>query len=340
MSTPMTTSRTLRATLRSMGPMDPIPPPPPATPASAPGPVACKRHPDVQTMLRCTRCGDPICPDCMQPAPVGYQCPDCARGGRQEIHRPSQNVVAAPGRGPTLTNIILLVLVAMYGVEVAAAGVGSLVWGPSSVKLIQLGADIGYHCSPVQGQGLIGVGAGQYWRLFTAIFLHAGLLHLAMNGYALWAFGNIVEQELGKTRFLVIFFVGGVFASAASFVFGSFFAPSVGASGAIFAVFGAFAGYAWRRRELSFYAARLRTVFTLIIINAVFAAGLSGVIDWRAHVGGFVGGLVLGLAADGARDRRFAPVLFGAAAIGLVVIGALLVLNHAAALQALYGNPC
>src|SRR5262245_17518856 len=170
--------------------MDPtVPPPPPAAPSPAPGPVACKRHPNVQTMLRCTRCGDPICPDCMRPAPVGYQCPDCARGNRQEIRRPAQNVTVAAGRGLTLTNIILLILVAMYGLEVAVARTGTaLIGGPSVNVLVQLGASVGYACT--RSGDLIGIGAGEPWRLFTSIFLHASLIHIAMNGYALWAFGN------------------------------------------------------------------------------------------------------------------------------------------------------
>jgi membrane associated rhomboid family serine protease len=273
----------------------------------------------------------------MRPAPVGYQCPDCARGNRQEIHRPAQNVMVAAGRGFTLTNIILLILVAMYGLEVAMAGTGALVGGPSVNVLVNLGASVGYACT--RSGDLIGIGAGEPWRLFTAIFLHASLIHIAMNGYALWAFGNIVEQELGKARFLVIFFVGGLFASVASFTFGSPTIPGVGASGAIFAVFGAFAGYAWRRRELAFYAARLRTVLTLIVINALLAAGVSA-IDWRAHAGGFVGGVILGLAADGLGNRRAATAAFSLAAVGLLVVGAFAVTSHSAALQALYGPTC
>jgi membrane associated rhomboid family serine protease len=318
--------------------MDRTFPPPPSNPsAAAPGPVACKRHPDVQTMLRCTRCGDPICPECMRPAAVGYQCPDCARGSRQEVHRPAQRVGAAPGRGLTLTNVILLILVAMYGVEVVLGGAGSLFAGPSTGTLVRLGASVGYACT--RSGHLIGIGAGEQWRLFTAIFLHAGLIHLAMNGYALWAFGNIVERELGKTRFLIIFLVGGLFASVASFTFGPATVPGVGASGAIFAVFGAFVGYSWRRRDLAFYAGRIRNAIVLIVINAVFSFSIPG-IDWRAHVGGFVGGLFMGLAADGLGDRRSAHATFAASAVVLVVVGAFAVSSHSASLQALYGTTC
>ena len=306
-------------------------PPPPA------GAVACKRHPGTQTMLRCTRCGDPICPDCMRPAAVGYQCPSCARGSKQEIHRGAQQIVAAPGRGLTLTNVVLLILVAMYGLEVAVGGVGSLVNGPSVDVLVRLGASLGY--APLSPGGpIIGIASGQEWRLATSIFLHGSLIHLAMNGYALWAFGNIVEQEVGRARYVGIFLVGGLFASTASFVFGVHNLPGVGASGAIFAILGAFFGYAWRRRELAFYQARIRNVIVLIVINAFVAFGMRA-IDWRAHVGGFIAGVVLGLAVDGFKDRERSPAVFIVACALLLAVAAIGVVTHGAALRELYGPP-
>ena len=317
-----------------MSGMDPTP----AVPPVPVGSVACKRHPNVQTMLRCTRCGDPICPDCMRPAAVGYQCPSCARGAKQEIHRPAQQVTAvAPGRGLTLTNVILLILVAMYGIEVALGGIGSFVNGPSVDVLVRLGASLGY-ARLAHGTPIIGIAAGQEWRLATSIFLHGSLIHLAMNGYALWAFGNIVEQEIGRARYMAIFVVGGLFASTASFVFGLYYRPGVGASGAIFAILGAFLGYAWRRRELAFYQARIRNVLVLIVINAFVAIGISS-IDWRAHVGGFIAGLVLGLAVDGFKGRERSPAVFVVACVLLLVVAAIGVVTHGAALRALYGPP-
>jgi membrane associated rhomboid family serine protease len=315
-------------------PLAPAVPPPPAQPApeQPTGPVPCKRHPNVQTMLRCVRCGDPICPDCMRPAPVGYMCPSCAQGSQQEIRRPAQNVGVRPGRGLTLTNAILVILLVVYAIEVWLGGPSSLVSGPNTNVLVRMGASVGFACT--RTGDLIGIGAGEQWRLFTAIFLHAGLIHLAMNGYALWAFGNVVEAELGKGRFLLIFFIGGLFASAASFVFGVPNVPGVGASGAIFAIFGAFVGYSWRRRELAFYAARIRNAVTLIVINAVFSFSVPG-IDWRAHVGGFIGGLVLGLAADGLRDESNRTATFAVATVGVLALTVFGVVTHTASLQAL-----
>ena len=123
------------------------------------------------------------------------------------------------------------------------------------------------------------------------MFLHAGLLHIAFNAYALWIFGTVVEQELGSLRLLLIYFSTGIVASAASYAFGPSPVPAVGASGAIFGIFGAFVTYNYRRRHLAIAAARLRAAVTIVVINMVLALSIQG-IDWRAHVGGFLAGTV------------------------------------------------
>jgi len=281
--------------LLSMDAMDPsIPPPPPDTD----GPVACKRHPDVQTGLRCVRCGDPICPDCMRPAAVGYQCPDCARGSRQEVHQPGRRIGSAAA-GATVTKGLLLIMVAVYVVEVAVdASSAALIQGPTTATLIKVGAII-----PAL------VGDGEYWRLGTGIFLHAGLIHIALNGYALWIIGSVVESELGSLKYLVIFLVTGLFASACVFMFSGVFEPTVGASGAIFGLFGVFAAYNYRRRHIPFYAARLRTMLYLIVLNMVFTFAVPG-ISRAGHIGGLVGGLIVGLVMEGIGERTSRTVAF------------------------------
>jgi membrane associated rhomboid family serine protease len=256
----------------------------------------------------------------MVPAPVGHQCPECVRSARQEYRRPAQRVATGPARGFSLTNALLIVLVAVYGVSVLAGGAGSLLVGPDARTLIDLGASIGLARLP--GEGFVGIALGQEWRLFTAMFLHAGLIHLAMNGYVLYIFGNVIEQEIGRGRFLVAYVVTGLVASAASYAFGVPNVPSVGASGAIYGLFGVFLAYSWRRRELAFYAARVRTATTLIVINLLFTFSVRG-IDWRAHVGGLVSGIVIGLAVDGfGGSSRTRMLTFVAAAAGLLAVTA------------------
>lgn len=292
--------------------MEPLPnmPPPPVQ-------EACYRHPDVPTGVHCTRCNRPICPDCMIPAPVGHHCPTCVAEARREFRKgPGRRIAVANAKATSVTKVLLAVIAAVYVIEVAnGGGSGALVNGPSIRRLYDLGASQG-----------VAVAAGQYWRLFTAMFLHAYLLHIAFNAYALWLFGRIMEQDMGRLRFLALYLVTGIFASAVSYAFQPDpYVVSVGASGAIVGVFGAFVAYNWRRRHTALGSARLRQAILLIVINAVINLSVSS-IDWRAHVGGLVGGLLLGLAAEGfgrfRNDRRafvVACVFLLAITVGLVV---------------------
>lgn len=299
--------------------MEPAPPPPPPPPLDD----RCYRHPNVVTGVHCTRCGKAICPECMVPAPVGHQCPDCARTGRQEFHRPARRVGAGPTRGFTLTNALLVLLVIVYGIEVLVAGPQRLVSGPGGLTLVELGASLGLGQLP-GGNEVIGIAAGENWRLFTAMFLHVGIFHLLMNGYALFIFGNVIEGEQGRARFVIAFLVTGLAASAVSYAFGDPFVPSAGASGAIFGLFGVFLGHAWRRRDLAFYAQRVRSAMTLIVLNAIIGFTVPG-IDWRAHAGGLVAGIVIGYLGEGmgSLSKRAAytasVVLVLAVTIGLTV---------------------
>lgn len=303
-----------------------LPPPPPTT-------ERCYRHPDVETGVRCTRCGRPICPECMIPAPVGHQCPQCVADARREFRAgPGRRAAAARVRHTSATMILLGLIVAMFVVEVLVGGPGALMTGPSSSTLVRLGASVALYPS---GSGVIGVATGQYWRLVTATFLHAGIIHIAFNAYALWIFGTVVEQELGTARFLLIYVVTGIVAGAASYAFGPD-AVGVGASGAIFGLFGAFVTYNYRRRHLAIAAARLRMAVTLVVLNTVLALSIPG-IDWRAHVGGFFAGLIAGFAAEGVGTAATRRTILVAGFGGLLIVAVSLVAWHTSQLHALYG---
>ena len=112
-------------------------------------------------------------------------------------------------------------------VEVVRGGPQSLFQGPGDQVLFDMGAMY----PPA-------VAIGQFWRLFTAMFLHANLLHLAFNAYALWLFGRAVEEEFGRANMVAIYFVTGFLASAASYALGPVQTLAVGASGAIFGIQG------------------------------------------------------------------------------------------------------
>src|SRR5207247_1351008 len=132
---------------------------------------------------------------------------------------------------------------------------------------------------------------------------------------ALWIFGAAMEQALGRTRFLLVFFVTGFLASAASYAFGPVQSVGVGASGAIFGVFGAFIAYNYRRRDLAQAAANLRWALMLILLNALLTLGIRQ-IDWRAQLGGLVAGFAAGLVAEGWGDRRGRTRVMGAGVAG------------------------
>jgi membrane associated rhomboid family serine protease len=243
----------------------------------------------------------------MVPAPVGFQCPGCVEEARKEFRR-------GPGRplrgGVSATKVILVAILAMFGVEVIVGGPQALIDGPNLRQLIDLGAL----------QPLL-ISNGQFWRLFSAMFLHAGLLHIAFNAYALYLFGAMIDTNLGRTRFLLIYFVTGFLASVTSYTFGDVLDTGVGASGAIFGVFGAFIAYNYRRRHLAMASANLRWAAMLLVLNAFIALGV-GRIDWHAHVGGLVAGFAAGVVAEGwgsASQRRLILVAGFAALIAVGV---------------------
>ena len=136
--------------------------------------------------------------------------------------------------------------------------------------------------------------AGQYWRLFTPELVHANLLHLGMNLYALHLLGRVVETYFGPTRFFVILLTSLVLSSLTSVLFNSPQIASVGASGMVFGLFGALAiistkiGIDWR------------SIFAIVGIN--FALGfMIGGVDWHGHLGGLVGGTLATLVLNRAK---------------------------------------
>ncbi|WP_198659300.1 rhomboid family intramembrane serine protease [Nocardiopsis sp. FIRDI 009] len=248
-------------------------PPPPGVPRT------CYRHSDRETGVSCTRCERPICPDCMVEASVGFQCPNCVAAGRRAT-RPVRTVFG--GRAvskPYVTWTILGLMAAGYLAQLVtgtgAAGSSPLVW-----EFGMLGFGV-----TEQGETL-GVLSGEWYRLITAAFLHGGVLHLLFNGYAMFLLGTQLERWLGHGRFVALWVLGAVAGS----VLTTLVEPhgfAVGASGAIFALFGA-VFVIGRKLGLD-----LRMVGALLAVNLVLTFVVPN-ISWTAHIGGLVAGLVLG----------------------------------------------
>lgn len=148
--------------------------------------------------------------------------------------------------------------------------------------------------------------AGEYWRLVTSMFLHGGLLHLALNAWALYQLGALFELLVGSPRMLLVYFATGIAGSLVSAWFSK--VPSVGASGAIFGLLGALIAFLVRRRGA------LTPQGKAILMQLLFWAGVNVVfgfsdpqIDNSAHLGGCAAGLLLGLTLPERRQLAPAP---------------------------------
>jgi rhomboid protease GluP len=155
---------------------------------------------------------------------------------------------------------------------------------------------------------------GEYYRLFTSMFLHLNPMHIFFNGYALYVIGRDVEALFGHSRFAIIYFLGGLSGSLASFIFTS--APSVGASGAIFAIFGAEIVYFYHHSHLHGEMGRrhLKQLFILMLINlglGLFSTATDYRIDNAGHIGGLVGGVVLAWFIGPAYSIKVDPTIEG-----------------------------
>jgi membrane associated rhomboid family serine protease len=250
----------------------------------------CYRHPDRETLVSCSECGRPICEECMHFAPVGIRCPDHANVGAVKPS-PQRTVVNVRRRAGALAAPATAVLIAVNVlVYVITAVQGSGLSGPGG-PLFERWALVG-----------ILVDDGEWWRLVTAMFLHANLIHLGFNMLALYWLGSVVEQMLGTPRYLLVYFVSGLAGSAGALISSSAFAVTVGASGAIFGVLGALLILEYRATG-TFAGPAL----TLIVINLAFTFAIAG-ISKGGHLGGLVGGILATFVLDETRRRRMPAV--------------------------------
>ena len=150
---------------------------------------------------------------------------------------------------------------------------------------------------------------GEVYRLFTAMFLHGSLAHVLFNTYAIFVVGQMVEPMFGRARFLLIYLLGGLTGSAASLALGGLEGASVGASGAVFAIFAAQGVHLYQHRRLYVNVrAQLRHMATLIGINLLIGFFPGSRIDNWGHIGGMLGGALLAWRIGPRLARPSAPV--------------------------------
>src|SRR5438105_6234848 len=216
--------------------------------------AVCYRHPSRETGVSCSSCGRPICPDCMTPTPVGMRCPECARE-RTRV----RTLRSGLPQSVSVTQALIAINVIVFIAEVAS---GTTLGGAQRGTILLRGGldgpDITQH--------------HEYWRILTAGFLHYSLLHIAFNMFFLYIMGSMLEPAIGRVNFAAVYL--------ASLLAGSFGAllfqpqlPTVGASGAIFGIFGALIVVA-RNRGIPFWQSGLGPI---LLVNLLFSLTFRGI---------------------------------------------------------------
>ena len=292
-------------------------------PSTAP---VCYRHPSRETYIRCTRCDRPICPDCMNEAAVGHQCPDCVAEGRRS-QRPARTAFGGSRVGQAAyatraligINVLVMIVSAVTGGPRAIAGAGG--WFGllgTQTQVTRWGEVLGYAPYTVGGQ-VHGVAAGEWWRLGTAMFLHYGVLHLLLNMLLLWQLGRYLEEKLGPIRFTALYLLAGLGGNVAAYLFTAPNQPAAGASTSIFGL--VLAMFVVNRRL------RLDTsaLIPMLVVNLLFTFTVPN-ISVAGHLGGLVvGGIVaLVLAYAPAAHRNRVQVLGCTGVLLLLLLTAVL----------------
>lgn len=225
--------------------------------------TTCYRHPQQRAAVGCQRCERPICTDCMTQASIGHHCPECLSQTNQQVYTAKTLPSARPSS--LLIGLIAVNVIAFLtqGATNDSVTIDGILFGPS-------------------------VADGEWWRTLTSAFLHANLLHIGFNMYALWILGPPLLDGLGRLRFGLIYLAGMLGGSAAVLAF-DWGSPTLGASGAVLGLGGALAAALWSRG----------IGITQTSLGAVLAINLAlpllvGRISFWGHFGGILAGFAAG----------------------------------------------
>ena len=275
----------------------------------------CYRHPDRQSFVLCQRCMRTICPECQTQAAVGVICPECLKEQKKN-RTPAQKKadrrwnggrsILAPATGRPVVTYAIIAVTAFVGLLQLIPGFGTDV-----TLALRFAAPYLY---PDLNGGIF-----EPWRVITAALVHSGIWHIGFNMLSLWIIGRTLEPMLGRWRFLTLYVLSAIGGSVAVACLAPL-TPVIGASGAIFGLFGALIIIG---RHMG---ANVTGILVIIGLNLVigFLPGFN--IAWQAHIGGAVVGLLVALifTRTKRRDQRLWQILW-LVALGLVLI-ALLVL--------------
>ncbi|WP_110240642.1 rhomboid family intramembrane serine protease [Nocardioides gilvus] len=234
----------------------------------------------------------------MRDASVGFQCPDCVARGAKET-RSGQNAYGGKrSADPRLTTFVLIGLNALVWLAITLTGGRSsalaekLMLSPAGRCVADDGAgwfpgvDTAALCATVpDAVWASSVADGAWWQVLTSGFTHLEIIHIALNMIGLWFVGPVIEQAIGRIRFLGVYFLS-LFAGSASVLWlADPQSSTLGASGALWGLIGAMLLLAWR------VGGNVRQLLILLAVNAVFTFTFPG-ISWQGHFGGLAGGLL------------------------------------------------
>jgi membrane associated rhomboid family serine protease len=240
----------------------------------------------------------------MTPASVGFHCPECLRAGRADAPPARRAGLQSAGRrwGPVTLTLIAL-NVAMFVITAAAAGAQ----GANPLDNFRSTLFVRLAQVPVLVQ------QGEWWRVFSAAFLHYGPIHLVLNMLALLVFGSELERQMGRWRFLALYVVSILGGATAIQLFGAPGALAAGASTAIYGLLGGLGVLMLATKQ------DIRGLVTLLVINIVISL-LPGV-SLIGHLGGLVAGVLVAAVMVVTRRRRIAQAT-GVAAVGVLLLAA------------------
>lgn len=233
--------------------------------------------------MQCQRCDRPACPECLREAPVGFQCVDCLARARSEFQRrrpPARSqfgAVLRPDQRPVITFTVIGLCVVLYGLQLLSSAVTEALW-----------------YAPLQTSPWF----FEPWRMLTSALVHspANAMHLLFNMFALWFIGRAIEPALGRLRYIALLTLSALGGSVAVLFLTPAMTPTLGASGAVFGLFGAL--FILMRATGS----QTGGILTLITINVVISFVIPG-ISWQGHFGGLVVGALCALVISKAPSR-------------------------------------
>ncbi|WP_330452020.1 MULTISPECIES: rhomboid family intramembrane serine protease [unclassified Streptomyces] len=288
----------------------------------------CYRHPSYETYVSCVRCERFICPSCMREAAVGHQCVECVKEGQRSVRRARTVFGGTVARSavPVVTYALIALNVLAYVVELIRPGVVDRFAMTGAGLTDAGGGRYLYVDGGIPGLDVVGVVDGEWYRLLTGSFLHLppegtsfgalpfGVLHIVFNMYALWNLGRVVEEQLGRVRFLALYLLAALGGSVLVYLV----SPSdqvVGASGAVFGLAAAFYVISRRLgRDMQAVNSFLAGFLVWMLVSAAFTS-------WEAHLGGLLtGAAVTVVYAYAPAGRRTAVQTAGCVVLAAVLI--------------------